>query len=540
MSTNLRIIKQVSTSAQELQRQVPELVPVFAPFIQRAADQNARKEALPEGKVFQYNVAELERDIAGLLLERLHVFYKGKRPPQVVGVFVQSTYSELKTRIEGVNACPAPESVKEWSLANLAGLENEKQAITDSWINRKLYPSLYKGRVRGILMYGPPGTGKTVLGKAMSNSLPGTAFFNVDASSIQSKWYGETGKAIAGKFNCAADLVESSTSGYTSAIVFLDEIDAVGAKRSNEGGAGSTSTQALLVAMDGFFSSPNVAVVAATNVPWNLDSGLLRRFDETIFVDLPSLRARIGIILDAIVKNFYPPWLKIKPEHSWVDPKYTSGNLKSMTTTDYFGAASKATWEAIETYHSKGDVVSTFQPPGVAARAEKILKESTLREIVIDIAKRTGPNSSSKDKMKHRRGDEEFSDTTHSKYGFNSSDIANMVKKASTLSLRKLFMPKYYNSGWVYITGEDGVKYAVSAFHNGDEGAMVDDLPMSPLGPIHPIEDARAVSQGGPGAAHILNFTITHEDFLAAIAEVGSSVNTEDYEQILAWKSSAK
>jgi SpoVK/Ycf46/Vps4 family AAA+-type ATPase len=533
MSANLRIIKQVANAASELQRQVPELVKVVEAFIRRAKEQEARKEATPEGRAFLYNVSDLEKDISGLLLERLHVFYKGKKPPQVVGVFVQTTYSALKTRIEGINACPAPESVKEWNLANLAGLEIEKQAITDGWINRKLYPSLYKGRVRGILMYGPPGTGKTVLGKAMSNSLPGTAFFNVDASSIKSKWHGETEKAIAGRFDCAADLVENSTSGYTSAIVFLDEIDAIGGKRTADGGGGSSnSTPALLVAMDGFFSSPNVAVVAATNVPWNLDGGLLRRFDESIFVDLPSLRARIGIILDAIVKHFYPPWMTIKPEHSWSDPKYTTGDLSAMTSTRDFGEASRITWSAINKYASKAVV-------GPNQQAQKVLTESTLRSIVIDIAKRTGPQTASKDKMKHRTGEDEFSDTAHSKYGFNSSDITNMVKKAATLSLRKLFMPRYYGSGWVYMT-EEGVNYAVSAFYVGDVDDMSDTLPMSSLGPIHPIEDARSPARGGPGATRMLNFTITHEDFLAAINEVGSSVNTEDYEQVLAWKSSAK
>lgn len=513
-----------------MQRQVPELAGILQKFVLLVQELEASRLATPEGRVWKYNVALMENHIEGLILSPLSAYYKNqkKRPPQIVGAFVESTFKSLKARIEGINSCVAPESVKDWNLNTLAGLENEKQAIADSWTNPKLYPSLYKGRVRGILMYGPPGTGKTVLGKAMSNSLPGVAFYSVDASALKSKWHGETEKTIGAKFDCAADLIESGSSEYTSAIVFLDEIDSIGGKRTDDGGGSSASTTpALLVAMDGFFSSPNVAVVGATNVPWNLDGGLLRRFDERIFVDLPSLRARIGIILDAIVKNFKPPWVKLKAEHSWTDVSLTTGDLKKMTEISKFGEASQKTWSTIQDYKS-AQPVRHAESEGF----QKILDQSTMREIVIEVAKLVGPHKDSKVKMSHRKDDQEFYEKATSKYGFNSSDITNMVKKAANIALRKLFAPLSYRTRWTIIEGEDGVTYGIPTFMPFD---VEDELPG-----FTTLEVIKDPSKGGLGPNRLLNFTITREDFLQAIDEVGSSVNVEDYEKILDWKNKNK
>lgn len=150
---------------------------------------------------------------------------------------------------------------------------------------------------RGILMYGPPGTGKTTLAKVMATESDVT-FLSASADQFISKWAGEGPQSVHHIFAVARK--------YAPAILFIDEIDAIGSKR---GGSESHSGKqeilnALLTEMDGFKVSKNkpVLVMAATNLGGNngntgaLDPALVRRFDRSICIDLPDKDSRIKLI----------------------------------------------------------------------------------------------------------------------------------------------------------------------------------------------------------------------------------------------------
>ena len=144
---------------------------------------------------------------------------------------------------------------------------------------------------KGILLYGPPGTGKTLLAKAVAHESR-AAFFSQSASSFVEMFAGVGASRIRKLFETARK--------HAPAIVFIDELDAVGAKRT---GASFNREQdqtlnQLLVELDGFVQEPGVVVIAASNRLDALDAALLRpgRFDRQVLVGVPDLRGRREIL----------------------------------------------------------------------------------------------------------------------------------------------------------------------------------------------------------------------------------------------------
>ncbi len=144
---------------------------------------------------------------------------------------------------------------------------------------------------RGILLFGPPGTGKTLLASAAAGSLNAT-FFNAKASNVLSKYFGESSKIISAIYDVAREKAPS--------IIFLDEIDALTTKRSDDTSEASRRMlSTLLTELDGFQdkkSSILVLTLAATNTPWDLDEAVLSRFPRRIYVPLPDAKACVEII----------------------------------------------------------------------------------------------------------------------------------------------------------------------------------------------------------------------------------------------------
>lgn len=144
----------------------------------------------------------------------------------------------------------------------------------------------------GALLSGPPGTGKTLLAKAVAGEA-GVPFFAASGSDFIEMFVGMGARRVRSLFKEARK--------HPAAIIFIDEIDAVGGKRSHGSGADdrehSRTINALLSEMDGF-SESNVIVLAATNSPDSLDAALVRsgRFDRKIAVDLPDWKGRLGIL----------------------------------------------------------------------------------------------------------------------------------------------------------------------------------------------------------------------------------------------------
>lgn len=178
---------------------------------------------------------------------------------------------------------------------DVAGLSEEKdelQEVVDFLKNPKKYMDLGARIPKGILMVGPPGTGKTYLSKAVAGEA-GVPFFSISGSDFVEMFVGVGASRVR-------DLFEQAKK-ESPAIVFIDEIDAVGRKRGAGLGGGHDEREQtlnqLLVEMDGFGINQGIIIMAATNRPDILDSALLRpgRFDRQIVVGRPDVKGREAI-----------------------------------------------------------------------------------------------------------------------------------------------------------------------------------------------------------------------------------------------------
>lgn len=171
---------------------------------------------------------------------------------------------------------------------DVAGLEGAKEALKEAVILPVKFPHLFKGNRKptsGILLYGPPGTGKSYLAKAVATEANST-FFSVSSSDLVSKWMGESEKLVKQLFAMARENKPS--------IIFIDEVDALtGQRGEGESEASRRIKTELLVQMNGVGNdSQGVLVLGATNIPWQLDSAIRRRFEKRIYIPLPDVAAR--------------------------------------------------------------------------------------------------------------------------------------------------------------------------------------------------------------------------------------------------------
>ena len=181
------------------------------------------------------------------------------------------------------------------TFKEVAGLNEEKedlQEVVDFLKNPKKYIELGARIPKGILMVGPPGTGKTYLSKAVAGEA-GVPFFSISGSDFVEMFVGVGASRVR-------DLFEQAKKN-APAIIFIDEIDAVGRKRGTGQGGGNDEREQtlnqLLVEMDGFGVNQGIIIMAATNRPDILDPALLRpgRFDRQIVVGAPDVKGREAI-----------------------------------------------------------------------------------------------------------------------------------------------------------------------------------------------------------------------------------------------------
>ena len=178
---------------------------------------------------------------------------------------------------------------------DVAGLEEEKQElieIVDFLKRPEKYTKMGAKIPRGVLLYGKPGTGKTLIAKAIAGEAD-VPFISMSGSEFIEMFAGLGASRVRKLFEKARKLAPC--------IVFIDEIDAIGSRRTSNSGAETENNQTLnqlLVEMDGFSSEETIIVLAATNRPEMLDKALLRpgRFDRQITIPTPDLKGRLEIL----------------------------------------------------------------------------------------------------------------------------------------------------------------------------------------------------------------------------------------------------
>jgi len=186
-----------------------------------------------------------------------------------------------------------PASGQAVSFADIAGVEDAKgelQEIVEFLRDPSSFKALGAQVPKGILLHGPPGTGKTLLAKAVANE-SGARFFAQSAASFVEMFAGLGAARIRRLFAIARK--------HEPAIIFIDELDAVGGRRGMDiSGEKDQTLNQLLVEMDGFDSGGRVVVIAASNLLEKLDPALLRpgRFDRQVFVAPPDVKGRLGIL----------------------------------------------------------------------------------------------------------------------------------------------------------------------------------------------------------------------------------------------------
>ncbi len=189
-----------------------------------------------------------------------------------------------------------PNDQKKVTFRDVAGADEEKadlEEIVDFLREPKKYMALGARIPKGVLLVGPPGTGKTLIAKAVAGEA-GVPFFSISGSDFVELYVGVGASRVRDLFDQAKK--------HAPAIVFIDEIDAVGRQRGAGLGGGHDEREQtlnqLLVEMDGFGNNAGVIVMAATNRADILDPALLRpgRFDRQIYIGVPDIKGRVEIL----------------------------------------------------------------------------------------------------------------------------------------------------------------------------------------------------------------------------------------------------
>ena len=209
------------------------------------------------------------------------------------------------------------------NFSHVGGMEKIKEEIRMKIIlpftNKSLYEAYGKKAGGGILLYGPPGCGKTYLAKATAGEIK-ASFISVGLNDVLDMWIGQSEQKLHQVFEQARRM--------KPAVLFFDEVDALGASRSDmKKSAGRHLINQFLSELDGIGSNnEGVLILAATNTPWHLDSAFRRpgRFDRIIFVPPPDEEAR-AVILDIMLKD--------KPK-SGIDTKKLASRFNKFSGAD--------------------------------------------------------------------------------------------------------------------------------------------------------------------------------------------------------------
>lgn len=259
--------------------------------------------------------------------------------PVAQGRSDQGVVVDLLGRNVDTHTLAVPAGRETINFSDVGGLENVKRQIQRRIITPMQKPSLFEKFRRkaggGVLLYGPPGCGKTLMARATAGEA-GARFFQIEISAVLDMYIGESEKRLAAAFETARN--------HAPSVIFFDEIEALAARRrygENDNRASLVST--FLTEMDGFSSSnEGVLVLAASNVPWSVDSAFLRpgRFDRSLFVPPPDQTARRAIL---------EMYLKDRPVADNLDIEPIVQRTSGFSGADLSGLIEEACDIAIET-----------------------------------------------------------------------------------------------------------------------------------------------------------------------------------------------
>ena len=267
-------------------------------------------------------------------------------------------------------------NIQKVTFKEVAGCDEavtELRRVVKGIVGAQVYAEFGAELPRGLLLVGPPGTGKTLLAKAVANETDGS-FIAASGSGFVEMLVGVGAARVREMFDTARKTVAKTKKPY---IIFIDEIDAVGGKRSTGMASGSNkesegTLNQLLVEMDGVVSNEGIIVIGATNRKDMLDEALLRpgRFEVHINVDLPDHAGRVAIFKIHVGK---------RPLAGNVTMEALADRTFGYSGAEIKGICNRASIIAAERFQAKIDQMVTGGMTVVAARAE-LAKEVTLHD----------------------------------------------------------------------------------------------------------------------------------------------------------------